>query len=84
MQARGTHSSRIESIPRMTALAEPVVLFAGRPAAQGTTDTRTGRFPIPVEIAVWNDSFVGNGIHSAETAQRRSHEVSTVHPRSAR
>jgi len=38
VQARGTHAASLRDIPRMTALTEPVIFLAGRPAAERAVD----------------------------------------------
>jgi hypothetical protein len=40
MEASWADASRIERVPRMTALTEPVIFLAGRPAAQRAADAR--------------------------------------------
>lgn len=42
VQASGAYASRFESVPRMAADARPVVVFAGRPAAERTPYARAG------------------------------------------
>ena len=42
VQARRADSSRIKGIPRMTALTEPVIFLAGRPAAERAADAPDG------------------------------------------
>ena len=39
VQAHGAHASGVERVPLVAAGAEPVVFFAGRPAAQWAVDT---------------------------------------------
>ena len=39
VEARRADSSRVECVPRMTALTEPVVILARRPAAERAADT---------------------------------------------
>jgi hypothetical protein len=63
VQAGWTDASRVESVPRMTALAEPFVGFAGGPAAQRATDARGfGRVGLLLlfKLAVWNDDRIGS------------------------
>lgn len=43
METGWAYSSRIERVPQMTALAKPLVLFQGRPAAQRAADVRRFR-----------------------------------------
>jgi hypothetical protein len=53
MEARRTHSPSVECVPRMTALAEPLVFFPGRPAAQRAADAGRFRwFPVAVNLTV--------------------------------
>ena len=42
VQARRTHAACLKGIPRMTALTEPVIFLAGRPAAERAADARSG------------------------------------------
>jgi hypothetical protein len=43
VKARWADASRVECVPRMTALTEPLVLFAGRPIAERAADARRFR-----------------------------------------
>jgi hypothetical protein len=43
VKASWAHSSRIERVPFVPAIAKPFVLFAGRPAAERAADAGTGR-----------------------------------------
>jgi hypothetical protein len=40
VKARWAHASGVERIPLVAALAEPLVFFAGRPAAEWAADAR--------------------------------------------
>jgi hypothetical protein len=42
VKAGWADASSVERVPRITALAEPLVLFAGRPAAERTSDAWAG------------------------------------------
>jgi hypothetical protein len=60
----GADSSSVERIPLITALAEPLVLFSGRPAAEGAADARGFRVLLFFKLAIWNyDRFVRYRIH---------------------
>src|SRR5205814_1785912 len=64
VEARRAHASRVECVPRMSALAEPLVLFAGRPAAQWAADARRFRrvgILLFFKFAIQNDRFRGVG-----------------------
>jgi hypothetical protein len=42
LEACRAYPSRLESVPLIAARAEPLVVLAGRPAAQGAADARAG------------------------------------------
>src|ERR1700745_4397853 len=51
-------ASSIKRVPRMTALAEPVIFLAGRPAAERAADARRFRLVgllLFLNLAVWSD-----------------------------
>ena len=68
MQASSADASGVERVPRMTALAEPLVLLAGRPAAEQAADRRRLRSAGLLRIfklAIWNDDrIVRDGSHT--------------------
>ena len=75
MKARWADASRVERVPLVAALAEPLVLFAGRPAAEGTADTRRfclGGLLLLFKLAIQNDRFrgVGHNRTSSHTVDR--------------
>jgi hypothetical protein len=57
VQAGWAHSPCIEGVPRMTAVAEPFVFFAGRPAAERAADARTRWLPalLFLNLAIQNN-----------------------------
>ena len=58
MQAGGADASSIERIPLVSAGAEPLVLFPGRPATERATDARRFRSAgllLFFKLAVWNN-----------------------------
>src|SRR5579871_3308278 len=69
VKASWADASSIERIPRMTALAEPLVLFTRRPAAQRAADARWFRLAgllLFLKLAVWNDDrIVSDPTHAA-------------------
>jgi hypothetical protein len=68
MKARWADASRVERVPLVAALAEPLVLFAGRPAAEGTADARRlrGGLLLLLSLAIWNDDpIVSDRTHAA-------------------
>jgi hypothetical protein len=57
MEAGWADASGIERVPRMTALAEPVIFLAGRPAAERASDARrfrSGGLLIFLKVAIQN------------------------------
>ncbi len=63
VQARRTHAASIKGIARMTALAQPAILLARRPAAQRAADARAGGTVVLVEIGFSVD-YCGCGAHA--------------------
>jgi hypothetical protein len=57
MQARWAHPRRVERVPLVAAGAEPLVIFAGRPAAERAADARTGWLPalLFLNLAIQNN-----------------------------
>jgi len=58
VQAGWADASSIERVPRMTALAEPFVFLAGRPAAEGAPDARRLRLAgllLFLDLAIQNN-----------------------------
>ena len=68
MKAGRADSSCVKRIPRMTALTEPVIFLAGRPAAEWAADARRFRLAgllIFLKLALWNyDRIVSDRIHA--------------------
>jgi hypothetical protein len=65
MQASGADASRIKGIPRMTALAEPLVFFSWQPTAQRAADLRAGSVSVSLNVAVGNNrGSVSCGTHT--------------------
>ena len=54
-------SSGVEGVPLIPAVAEPLVFFTGRPAAERTTDTRAGGVLILffLKFSIQHDRFRG-------------------------
>ena len=67
MEAGWADASRIKGIPRMTALTEPEVFLAGRPAAERAADARRLRragLLAFLNLAVWsNGGSIGRWTH---------------------
>ncbi len=64
MQAGGADASRIEGVPRMTALAKPLVIFPGRPAAERAPNARrfrVARLLLFLKFSIQYDRFRGVG-----------------------
>jgi hypothetical protein len=68
VQARWADASGVECVPRMTALAEPLVVLARQPTAERAADARRFRLAgllLFLKIAVWNDErVVSDGTHA--------------------
>src|SRR5579872_151162 len=55
VEARRTHAACLKGIPRMTALTEPVIFLAGRPAAERASDAwrlRISRLLLFLKLAI--------------------------------
>jgi hypothetical protein len=67
VETRWADSSSVERIPLITALAEPLVLFSGRPAAEGAADARgfgLAGFLVFLTLVVWsNGGSIGRWTH---------------------
>src|SRR5437899_943845 len=57
MKANGAHAARIEGIPVMSACAEPLVIFARRPAAEWAADARAGCVPVSLHVVVGRNGW---------------------------
>jgi hypothetical protein len=72
VEAGGADASGVERVPFVSAGAEPLVFFTGRPAAERAADARRFRLtglPIFLKLAVWNDGWmVGDRIHDRHYA----------------
>jgi len=70
VQASRAYASRVEGIPLVAAGAEPLVFFAGRPAAQRATDARLGRALalLLFSLAIQNHGGVGRVIREGAHA----------------
>jgi hypothetical protein len=79
MKTGGADASRIKGIPRMTALTEPVIFLAGRPAAQGTADAWIGGTLafLRVEFVIQN-SRPGSDMHEVGVPFEQSNAQSSL------
>jgi len=60
VKAGGTHTSCVEGIPSMSAVAKPEVFLAGRPAAERAADAGAGRIEALVffKLAIRSNNWV--------------------------
>ena len=83
IQAGGTDTTRLESVPRMAAVAEPAVVGRGRPVTLRATDMRSGRtFGRGIFDLSLGRSRDGGHYHHYET-EKATGRVAGIHPRAA-
>lgn len=67
VKADWAHIARVKRVPRMTALAEPAIILAWRPAAEGAAEARWFRLAgliLIFKLVIWkNDRIVSNRSH---------------------
>jgi len=64
VETSGAHSSGLKRVPQMSAIARPKVFFARRPTAARTSDARSGRLTLSLNVVVWGDGRCV-GFHSS-------------------
>ena len=58
VKARWADASRVESVPLVSAGAEPFIFLAGRPTAKRAADARTRWLPVAFESAIQHGGIV--------------------------